>query len=418
MKKTVVKTIIMGLFSVAMLFTACKPVVGTNNNDDVNTALPTIPSEGSGNVDSNNADSNITYESYGSPVYVEATERGIEFKYASVIAKAHVCITEMNSGIALNAEISEESIQYVWEYPFVEKGKSYKFHFEMYTNDYAAKLIDSYFIITAKGGLGEYKVENADKVKTCFSNDSKIISRSTIPEFTTNLNVKIQTAGVRYTILREKENREGFANDYYWVWDCNNWNPLGENTLDLHDSFKISGWRTFEDIDAMLSGHKYKIKTETILELNNIGDNINNAYFLMNDGNTITGDWGGDLAKVAVVYGLGRFERIQSTYGFDFIDTRRFTSEELLDVTGLPGSEVTINYNGETKIYPYVSIMYNYGDYYIPDFAVKYKGKQVNLNNKSRRSINPGSTDVCTINGETYYIYFHSLGEVDFFRYE
>lgn len=388
MKKTVVKTIIMGLFSVAMLFTACKPV--TDSEDE--------------------PDPSIRYDE--GLVYVEATERGIEFYYTSVADFGIVWITELDSGIKLRTSVTnsywESGFAHRWNYPFVEKGKKYNFHFQVIPNGYSKKAItDAYITVTAKGGLGEYKVENTDKIKTCFSNDSKIISRSEVPVFTENTKVLVQSEGIYYEIYREKEDIEGFTDDA-WVWETDVWDPLEENTLDLHDSEEISGWKKFEEIDARLSGHKYKITTQTVLTVNNNcpgGYGINEISFYMNDKSTITGDWGGKRAKVAVIYGVNA----------------KYTSEELSDVTGLPGSEFTINYNDETITYPYVSIKENYETYYLPSYAVKYKGKQVRFHENIMSEVtfgNYGDANVCTINGEEYYINFISLGNFNFSDYE
>lgn len=384
MKKTLLKTIIMGLFSAAMLFTACKPVAGV---------------ETKGNEDE--TDPSIIYDE--GPVYVEATERGIEFYYTSVTKKGNVLITELESGIKLSTNITEESYGYRWNYPFVEKGKKYKFHFQVMSDNFSIKataITDAYITVTAKGGLGEYKVENADKVKTCFSNDSKIISRSEVPVFTENSKVLVQREWVHYEIWREKEDIEGLEEDC-WILEPDVWDPLEENTLDIHDSFLISGWKSFEQIDATLSGHKYKITTQTVLSLNNTIScdywNSPRISFYMNDKSTLTGDWGGKAAKVAVIYGVDG----------------KYTSEDLSDITGLPGSPVTMEYGGETITYPYVSINENYGSYYLPEYAVKYKGKQCYFAQKTQGKFWPGNYGdmVCTINGEEYYIYFMSLGD-------
>jgi len=311
------------------------------------------------------SDVSISFVDYDENLKVVPTDRGIKFSYILLSniygrqAELYMTVKELDSGIRMNSSYVKNFNYYDGieaTYPFVEKNKKYNFHVLIYHDD--TIVLEAYVTATSKDGLGEFKVTNADSIQTEFDNETKIISRSAVPTFTDNSNVVIMEQGCRYYITREKENTPGFKTTS-WVWDYLYNEPFATNKIDLNNIFKISGWRTYESINNILSGHKCHIDTYTYITVN--GYQQSNTVFYMNDTNTLIDDWGGDPVKVTVVYGVNE----------------NFEKDELEGYTGLPGTSVTYNLYGTATTFPFAESHYYGEELEEPVIELKLNGEKV-----------------------------------------
>ena len=224
-------------------------------------------------------------------------------------------------------------------YPLVEKGKEYNFTVTVANTNWT--LYQEKFTVTAEGGLGELKVENADKIGTILDSD-RVIKRTEKPVFTDNANIRIISKGTNYEFYRD-ELWSGM-----WLYGIELWDGQYDESLPVKDLQKISGWRSFDWIDKVLKGHKYVVRGYTKIKIAGFTYN-DTVLFEMNDASQSSDDWGGALLKVAVVF----------AYPIE-------QGNALTEVKDLPGEKLTFVMKNEAKTeeykYTYNAIIVNYGD--------------------------------------------------------
>lgn len=298
-----------GILSCLAISVGCKQSTGDSGNDLDNLVTKDPSDNPSGDSDNNST------EKIEIPVEVSAADRGIKFTakvlsnitggnseshYASVTFK----ITEKESGISMvrNWKKSVNWITCDMYYPFVEKDKEYTFEFSADKDDY--NLYKGEFTVKATGGLGEFKIENADAYKTELTAE-RIIKKSGKPQYTENPNVKILKQGLTFGL---------YANDYSsWVWGetlyvgddySYSYAQKAEKFTGEYELKKVSTWKNFEQIDNRLKGNNYFITSNTVITVAGYTDN-GQTYFNMNDGSEIYGIWEQDSAKtkVYVIFG-------------------------------------------------------------------------------------------------------------------
>lgn len=237
------------------------------------------------------SDAQISY------ITANATDRGVRFETTVLKGTAiSFTVTEKSSGIQMVRDWVKEDD---WNkcaivYPFVEAGKEYEFNLKVTQSDYT--LYEKDFTVTATGGLGEFKIENADDYDVELTDD-KVMQFTGEPEFTENSNVRIARKGVFYE-LYEADN-----GDWDWIYNQSSWLDTTNGTLSLlDDSDGIRKWKSAETITARMSGHTYRAIAQTYLVISGYTDN-GQTYFKMNDYTTSLGSWGGDKTKVYVLFG-------------------------------------------------------------------------------------------------------------------
>lgn len=263
-------------------------------------------------VETSISDAQISY------ITANATDRGVRFETTVLKGTAiSFTVTEKASGIQMVRDWVKEDD---WNkcaivYPFVEAGKQYDFTLQVTQSDHT--LYEKDFTITATGGLGEFKIENADDYDVELTDD-KVMQFTGEPEFTENSNVRIARKGVFYE-LYEADN-----GDWDWIYNQSSWLDTTNGTLSLlDDSDGIGKWKSAETITARMSGHDYRAIAQTYLVISGYTDN-GQTYFKMNDKKESVGSWGGSPTKVYVLFG-------------DF-------SEDVIvpEISDLPGESVTL----------------------------------------------------------------------------
>lgn len=267
-------------------------------------------------------------------------------------ASANVTVTILNdtTGIRMIQDWNKSAGDWVsWNltYPLVEKGKKYDFTVTVSNSNWT--LYQEKFTITAEGGLGELKVENASKIETIVDSN-RVIKRTEKPEFTDNKNIRIISKGTFYEFYRD------VLWSGLWLYGTTLWDGQYDETLPLKDLQTISGWRSFDWIDNVLKGHKYIARGYTQIKIAGFTYN-DTAYFEMNDASQSSDDWGGEILKVAVLF--------DESLRFGKDDIEPTVIPEVLD---LPGEKITFTEsyikNGKTitQSITYNAVIVNYGD--------------------------------------------------------
>ncbi|MCR4954977.1 MAG: hypothetical protein K6A43_12990 [Treponema sp.] len=264
------------------------------------TLLARAGNDGTDGKDGADADENTKPVSETQYVSYVATEDGIQFsgtimsnvnpgKYNSTYANATIEVTENGSGVTMRRNWQKTNNSWdnwIVTYPLVEEGKEYEFYVKVYSSDYT--IYDQTITVKATGGLGEFKIENADKYTVELTED-RVIQRTGKPEFTKNEKVNYFNTEIYYEIYTE---------DWGWLYAYDG--DGFDSTFPLKDVYKISRWRTFEDIDACLSGHNYRICARTYLQVRGFTDN-GQTYFMMNDYRSEVHPWGGECKKIYIL---------------------------------------------------------------------------------------------------------------------
>ena len=223
------------------------------------------------------------------------TEDGIKFggsllsNIPETTAKCVISIQDITNGITMYRDYSlPESTHESWEmiYPLVEKGKKYTFEVKM---EYQANVIHAEkFTVTAVGGLGEYKIENADTYTVTLSKDKKSISRTT-QTFTDNSNVQklIIDFGTQYDLYSNNDKATSVW-DGIWIPSKKCWNittnQIGDFTQWEED------WYGYESFLERLRGRRLGIVSRTIIKIAGYTYN-NTTRFFLNDYKETFFDW-------------------------------------------------------------------------------------------------------------------------------
>ena len=232
------------------------------------------------------------------------------------------------------------------EYPLVEKDKVYTFGVKVYNGSWT--MYEEEIYVKTSGGLGEFAVENADTFKNVLTTD-KVMKREGTPAFTDNSNIQILRQGVDLTLNQDETG---------WVIENTFWADNSDLSYPLKQAININNWRPYEFIDAMMSGHDYRITSTTVLKIAGYtyGDTVT---FRMNDWLETTDSWGGERYKQLVV--IGAFIDNYDSNNYNFCDSDYFESlkEQGITVSGLPGTKITVpednsyNWVSGNGVYPY-----------------------------------------------------------------
>lgn len=228
-------------------------------------------------------------ENSTSYVTVYPTERGVYFSgtipsaitlsdNSNPLTNANCSITIFNytTGISMHKDWSLDSNSWGdWNitYPLVDAEKEYAFGVKVQWHGWT--YYEENFTITATGGLGEYKIENADDYDVELTED-RVIQNTGKPEFTDNDNVKVKRLGINYSIYKYKEKPANFWDGGTWVYETAVYDDY--DTLPLKDLYYICGWRDFDYVDRILSGNWYGVRAWTKLEIAGYSDD-DNIYF-------------------------------------------------------------------------------------------------------------------------------------------
>lgn len=235
------------------------------------------------------------------------TEEGIKFtgsllsNIPETTAKCVISIQDITNGITMYRDYSlPESTYESWEmiYPLVEKGKKYTFEVKM---EYQANVIHTEkFTVTAVGGLGEYKIENADSYTVTLSKDKKSISR-TKQNFTDNSNVQklIIDFGTQYDLYSNNDKATSVW-DGIWIPSKQCWNittnQIGDFTQWEED------WYGYESFLERLRGRRLGIVSRTIIKIAGYTYN-NTTRFFLNDYKETFFDWDDEEEdKIFILY--------------------------------------------------------------------------------------------------------------------
>lgn len=287
-------------------------------------------------------------------VTVRSVENGINFS-GTILSnisgnEANVTVQVRNNttGIAMYQDWKKSSGSWdSWSltYPLVEKGKEYEFTVSVSNANWT--IYYEKFTIKAESGLGEFKVENTDQIKTLIDSD-RVIKRTEKPEFTKNDKVRILSQGTSYALYRDK------LWSGMWMYETSFWDDSYNQELPLKKLKDISGWRDFDFIDTCLKGHNYEVTSHTEIKIAGFTYN-DTVYFAMNDGSSVTGEWGGNLVKVAVLFNSIPDEILANYPMYNYVD--------------LPGKKTaltTISKTDEggtkTETYTFNALIVNYGD--------------------------------------------------------
>ncbi len=331
---------------------------GTNGTNGVNGADGKDGVDGKDGANGKDADA----EAY---VSVTATDKGIKFtssilsnviadtnNYFDTVAKVKFEIKDVNNDITLVRNWTKPTNEWITcdtYYPFVEAGKEYTFTFTARNEDYVLYTKD--FTIEATGGLGEYKITNADEYDIELT-EKKVIRNTTKSEFTDNPNVNVLSVKKAFDI---------YKGDYEaWLYATT---VEGEDaSIDLENM--DDGWRPFEYIDNALKGNQYSIHSITQITVAGYQDN-GQTYFEMNDYKSKIGDWGGEEVKVYVISGS-----CPDGYNMADIYTNLLDGMEELFTVTVTGTDGTKN--SSTVKYRYSIVDYK-GILFEPTIAPTYK---------------------------------------------
>jgi len=272
-------------------------------------------------------------------ITASATERGIQFETTVVEGTAITFSVEnKESGVAAIRDWKKTG---GWTactvmYPFVESGKEYTFTVKVSETDHT--LYQGDFTITATGGIGEFKIENANDYTVELTND-RVIQLTDQPVFTENENVRILNQAEDLALYKVKGNEWG-----EWIYGQTSWFDETNGTLSLlDDSDGISKWKSEDVMNSTMSGYKYRLTANTYIKIAGYTDN-GQTYFKMNDWKDVLGAWGGDVKKVYIVYGNYNVEN----------------PPEILDLPGEPVEFTMTTNKGEEK-YTCNAIVVDYG---------------------------------------------------------
>lgn len=252
--------------------------------------------------------------------------------------KATIEVKECDSGVIMKYEFEKGTGGYeFWNltYPLVEKGKTYSMQVSASWDGWT--FYTEYFKMTAEGGLGEYVVTNADTSIPELTSD-RVIKKKVAPTFTQNPNVKIISQGTHYEIYRIDDTSDWLA----WVYGVDILSDNSTTGYPLKEIYDRCGhWKTYDEVDAMLSGWRYRVQARTLLKI----AGYSKATFWMNDTESARGSWGGNKVKTLVAYGIKDDDR------------RLITEEDFNDagitVSNLPGSSHKVMTIAGEKTFPY-----------------------------------------------------------------
>lgn len=266
-----------------------------------------------------------------------ATTEGIKFTGAllsntliddtnTTSTKCTIYITEMDNGITMENKYTLKSDTWEsWEYvyPLVKKDKEYSFEVKIAHN--SAEINMATFIITAIGGLGEYKVENSSNCEIKLTEDKKTLTRT--PQiFSNNQNVKIIDYGTHYDVYSCADS----ATDIYdgaWCHGDVIWQSDAKQICNLEH---LQDWLPFDVLNQRLKGRKLGVKIQTKIKLAGYTNN-NTTTFNLNDSKQNFFDWDNEKPNQYLL--IYRDPSSQKIYT-DVPDTKLYYISEQFDKNG------------------------------------------------------------------------------------
>lgn len=303
-----------------------------------------------------------------------ATNEGIKFRgnlLSNIVGQNAVCeirISDIENDVTMYKSYTIYCDTYeAWEviYPLVEKGKEY--NFEVVVANQESIICKKKFKVKAIGGLGEYKVLNADYTVSLDKN--KILSR-TAQKFSENKNVLVLEYGTQYQLTSVADNATScWADGNIWLAGFSSWNNISEQKCDLTkiNEFPEMSWRYFDFVDAALKGRSLGVETWTKIKIAGYTYN-DTAYFRLNDykhDTVINWDDEKESAKCLLVYK----NPVTGKYFTDVPGTSLYYIKEELDDKG---NVVFVN-KGTTGAIEVYGKLIGYGEkinepIYIPKF--------------------------------------------------
>lgn len=330
--------------ALSLSFFACKNNVSTDDDYEDPNANTESEKPNASSDDKKNQTSYVT---------ARATSEGLEFSGTIVSnvfsdannstsvsskTKATIEVKDCDSGVIMKYEFEKGTGEYeFWNltYPLVEKGKTYSMQVSAAWDGWT--FYTEYFKMTAEGGLGEYVVTNANTSIPELTSD-RVIKKKVAPAFTQNPNVKIISQGTHYEIYRIDDTSDWLA----WVYGVDILSDNSTTGYPLKDIYNRCGWKTYDEVDAMLSGWRYRVQAITLLKI----AGYSKATFWMNDTESARGSWGGNKVKTLVAYGIKDDDGRMLITEEDFNDAG-------ITVSNLPGSSHSMTIDGETRTFPY-----------------------------------------------------------------
>ena len=240
---------------------------------------------------------------------------------------ASIYIKDKNKNISMRQDWTKIGPWSSWQltYPLVDKGKEYTFAVYALDGDYMIYYDE--FTVTAEGGLGEFKIENAEEYETILTDD-KILKKAVQAKYTNNPNINIQQEEVFYQLY---SGTHIYNPENFYLTD----KTIILNTSDTSWDFLKDDWREPAYTKAILSGNNLCIWSGTFLKIAGFTYN-GNTHFEMNDFATKEIPWGGEKSKRIIVYGV-QFNDSEWT---EAISSEEF--EELLktyELSNMPGDK-------------------------------------------------------------------------------
>lgn len=301
-----------------------------------------------------------------------AVEEGIKFtgnllsNIVGQTAKCNIKVVDTHNGITMNRSYKIDSDTYEsWEmiYPLVEKGQ--KYNFEVILEDQASILSSQKFNVTAIGGLGEFKVENADSYKVILSDDKKTLSR-TSQEYTDNSKVlsKIIDYGTKYAVYSNNSEVTSIW-DGIWRHESVYWKSTSNQECDLTS---MEHWYTYEDLDLVLKGRRLGVYTETHIKIAGY-TYTGTTVFSLNDYKETFFDWDDEEEnKYLLLY----VDPVTGDYYKDVPGTSLFYIKEELDENG----NVIFSKQGAEGVIEVYGQLISYGDkIYEPTYVPKIENE-------------------------------------------
>ena len=291
--------------------------------------------------------------------YYDFWERSADAKY-----EIHI-YEESNDSTMVVTHIndSEDWDDDRWEYtyPLVDAGKEYKFTVSVRWRN--AIVCEKDFILTAIGGLGEYKVENENVIS--FDKENKVLTR---PQqiFINNPNVQVLRYGTFYSLSSVPEGSTGFlADGNVWISELWSYEDTMGQAYDLKRTEEYLGWRDYAYLESQLIGRALGVAAQTRVKIAGYTYN-DTAYFMLNDWTETVFDWDDlerglfvlypDSADGSAVPGAEKHYLLETDTGFKFVDKG---TANAIEVWG-----ASLNMDETIKV-----------PAYIPDAALEYGDK-------------------------------------------
>ena len=241
-------------------------------------------------------------------------------------------ILDKKNDVSMVINYTKESYNedpWMYVYPLVEKESSYTFVVKIKWEN--TVLCEKEFEVTAKGGLGEYQVENVSQI---LLSPERVLFRNA-QEFTSNANVPVLETGTVYTITSVgKEHTSPTAEGNIWLSE--HYSPeRGHNQeVDLVEEYNLSA-EEGSCYERLLRGRKLGVVAYTKIKIAGYLYN-DTVYFKMNDTTDAVFDWDeNESPKLFVAYGIMTDENIHFFNDVPGLQ-KYYIDEDLGDILEIP----------------------------------------------------------------------------------